>query len=472
MKVVNTMYPRVNARLALILTILCACGEDGAVAKVSPTDGGAAKEDAATGTPLPCDVKAVLETHCWECHGQTLKYGAPSSLARIESFSAEATTAPGLQVHEAMIARVHSDDTTVRMPPPPRDALTSAELDTLHAWTTAGMPADNGSCVGSNVDAGKDDAGHEGEHPTETLDGGELPPPVDPGECDETVRFLAHNVNKADDTTPYKVPLQSDQYTCFTFKAPFDGPRHALQFTPIIDDARVVHHWILYAEAASSANDGSIESCSGSHPSASFVAGWAPGGMQQTMPAGVGALLETGASARYILEIHYNNSANHADAADRSGVEICATKKLREISAATHWLGTEKIALLGGTQDEDAICDPSGTEPVTLLSLWPHMHRLGRHMKLEILRADGSISILHDKDFSFEYQGRSALSAVVMPGDRLRTTCSYDNKTGKVVSFGPRTSDEMCYGFVLAYPAGGLAGPTSKATVSINACVN
>jgi len=455
-------------------TALSGCGEDKSV-KEMPTgplmdaggsDGASAQatDSAAAGTPLPCDVRKVLETHCWQCHGDTPKFGAPLSLTSVEALNGPSTLEPTTRLHEQLMKRVHSTDPGVRMPPPPNDALSDADLSVLHAWITGGLKADNGSCSSSPTDGGAD-GGHANHDPIDSgID------PIDPSECDDTVRFLAHDKSQPADSTPYQVPLAKTQYTCFTFKAPWTDARHGLQFSPIIDDERVVHHWILYASDKATGNDGEVESCSGAHPGAAFVAGWAPGGGVQTMPDGVGVKLATGANARYILEIHYSNGAGHK-AADRSGVEVCATKKLRPNTAATHWLGSESINLPGGIGTAQSTCDPNNAGPVTLLSLWPHMHTTGRHMKFELLRENGDVEVLHDKDFAFEYQTRSPLSTMVSPGDRLRTTCTFDNDTGSTVTYGPATDDEMCYAFVLAYPEGGLSGKAGIAA-SVNACLN
>ena len=49
-----------------------------------------------------------------------------------------------------------------------------------------------------------------------------------------------------------------------------------------------------------------------------------------------------------------------------------------------------------------------------------------------------------------------ATPAVINPGDRLETTCSFTNTTDTMVTFGERTEDEMCFNFVLAWPANAL----------------
>ena len=41
---------------------------------------------------------------------------------------------------------------------------------------------------------------------------------------------------------------------------------------------------------------------------------------------------------------------------------------------------------------------------------------------------------------------------VVQPGDKLHSTCVFDNPGSQSVGFGEGTGDEMCFNFVLAYP--------------------
>jgi Copper type II ascorbate-dependent monooxygenase, C-terminal domain len=52
--------------------------------------------------------------------------------------------------------------------------------------------------------------------------------------------------------------------------------------------------------------------------------------------------------------------------------------------------------------------------------------------------------------------GGAAGEIVVGPGDRLTTTCTYENDTSRIITFGQGTAQEMCYNFVVAWPAGSL----------------
>ena len=74
-------------------------------------------------------------------------------------------------------------------------------------------------------------------------------------------------------------------------------------------------------------------------------------------------------------------------------------------------------------------------------------------MKTVINRQGGGTEVLIDKPFDFNSQVSYPTPAVINPGDTLSTTCTFAAPT----PFGQGTNEEMCYNFVLAYPAGQLA---------------
>jgi hypothetical protein len=89
----------------------------------------------------------------------------------------------------------------------------------------------------------------------------------------------------------------------------------------------------------------------------------------------------------------------------------------------------------------------------------PHMHKLGTHMKTVINRAGGGEETVVDMPFMFLDQREYMVPNVVHPGDTLTTTCTWQNTTPANVGFGTSTTDEMCYNFVLSYPAHALPNP-------------
>jgi hypothetical protein len=267
--------------------------------------------------------------------------------------------------------------------------------------------------------------------------------PTKPTDPSVTCYNLVARASKANDK--FTVPTTPDLYECFNFAPPWGNKKVQLVSTrPLIDNAKVLHHWLLYNGDAA-VTDGSHSDCIGAHPNTSLVAGWAPGGEAFEAPPDVGVQV---ASGGFILETHYNNKVGEGQL-DSSGVEICVTDKLRPNEAGMHWLGTQNL----NKQVATGTCLPTNTGDVTILRSTPHMHLQGRHMTTVINRAGGGTEMLLDKPFDFQTQVSYSTPAVIHKGDTLTTTCTFATPT----PFGESTNDEMCYNFVLAYPAGGLA---------------
>jgi len=87
------------------------------------------------------------------------------------------------------------------------------------------------------------------------------------------------------------------------------------------------------------------------------------------------------------------------------------------------------------------------------------MHLSGAHMRSTVNRPDGSKQVLLDRPFNFNDQRQYETPYVLQPGETVTTECMYDNKTGQPIQFGEWTSQEMCYNFIVAYPARALIMP-------------
>jgi hypothetical protein len=182
-----------------------------------------------------------------------------------------------------------------------------------------------------------------------------------------------------------------------------------------------------------------------------------------------------GPNARFGVEFHYNTSANPPDRKDRSGIRLCLTSKLRPKEAGTHWLGTNVIANLfpvGGTYSVSDVCEPIAESHIIAYS--PHMHKYGRAQKSVVTRKDGTKEVINDGPFAFDDQQIFPVKSptgeiVVRPGDQITTTCDYDGSG--LFTFGPGTSDEMCYNFVVAWPVGSLTNGVPGLVGGKNSCI-
>jgi len=396
-------------------------GTGGSQGSTPSTNGSAAYSD------IPCNVAAVLSKNCSMCHGTTPSFGAPMSLIHAADFARKSIDG-SRTVGQAVLARINDD--AHPMPPVPNDRLGSTDSSALSSWIQAGAKAS--TCA--SVPGGGDGSG--GLNPGAEVD------PTGPGvACYDIVARTSAGGK-------FSVPNTPDLYHCFSYAPPWGSQKvHLISWRPLIDNKQVLHHWLLYNET-SPVTDKSDQDCLGAHPNAQLVAGWAPGGQGNTLPADVG---QDVAGAGFTLETHYNNTLS-APSPDASGAHVCVTTNLRKNEAGMHWLGTELILLpVGG--DATGVCAPSAAGPITILSSTPHMHLQGRHMKTVINRANGTKDMLIDKPFDFNTQVGYLTPAIVMPGDTLTTTCTF----GGLAIYGEGTNQEMCYNFVLAYPNGALS---------------
>jgi len=303
----------------------CAGGEEGAGSgagggiPIGSPGGGGATVSGAGGAPgsggrLPCAVATVLKAKCQLCHGATPLNGAPMSLVAYADTQALTVSTPSTTVWKAMQTRVHSTTMTV-MPPRGQPALTSAELAALDAWFAAGAPAGTDTCTVTPVGTGgAGGPGGGGGSIIGTGTGGAGGPGagIGPEYLDCTPNRIIRAHASGSTTAKYPVPNPTnDSYVCFNFKSPFAAGEQAVAWAPIIDDARVVHHWILYG-TDSTVTDGSISTnCAGTTLSATHVTGWAPGGGNSTLPADMRGALIQDLCANRALRPHTQRSARH-----------------------------------------------------------------------------------------------------------------------------------------------------------------
>ncbi|HEY6557800.1 MAG TPA: hypothetical protein VI072_11020 [Polyangiaceae bacterium] len=436
------------------------------------------EQEQAIGNYLPCNVETVLKAKCQSCHAATPLYGAPLPLMTYDD-----TQVPykGLSAWRSMKDAVESETM------PQGTKLDAAEKKTLMDWFALGALGAEKSCSGASGGAGGNGAGGssgkggsggaagsagKGGAGGAAGSGGKGGAGGSGGQescmdekclgCEITHRMTARN-SLANDKFPVPKPTR-DRYVCFTFKSPFAAGELATAMGNITDDARVLHHWILFGVTpdpkAPPPVDGTYFSdfpCQLVTGTGTHITGWAPGGNSTILPDDVGLELNY---PFFQLQVHYYNT-EYDNAADASGVAFCTTKSPRTNIAGIVTLGTTNISIPRGATAATATGECSnlsndGTTPLTVIGASPHMHLLGTGFRTEHLRGaanQGDLSNIPNGSWSFEQQRHYSINRrQVMPNDLLRTTCTYRNPGTSAVGFGPRTSDEMCYDFITVYP--------------------
>ncbi len=302
-----------------------------------------------------------------------------------------------------------------------------------------------------------------------------------------------------------------DDYRCFAFPLNIDEPQFITGYEFIPDVAAMAHHNIVYLfdESANRAID-RLNYADGrpgwpcyEGPGLSMeglgIGGWAPGASPFAFPQGTGILIEPG--QQLVVEMHYNLWS--ARRPDRSQVVLqleAAESELAELTifslAAPVEIpcpsGTEgpqcereaAIKRVGDLYGEDALytpdyllhecgqtladyeansgenangyCDYPVPDSLTLYGVSGHMHELGSSFRME-LNPDGEepLLLLDIPRWNFHWQDQYYFvePVQVASGDVLRMSCVWDNSLSdepRYVVWGAGTSDEMCFGSVMA----------------------
>jgi hypothetical protein len=261
---------------------------------------------------------------------------------------------------------------------------------------------------------------------------------------------------------PFDVPGDGrDVYRCFVIPIPIDDNKTvaAVEFRP--GNRRVVHHALLFLDGngvARKKDDAEAGPGYASFGGPGFLptggmGGWAPGAMPRRLPDGVGGFLRRGSDL--VMQIHYHPSGKPET--DRSSVGIYFTKE-------------PVTKLIGGLAVRSRTLDiPPGEKSyrvtgeserlpadVSVLLVAPHMHLLGRQIKVTAHTPAGeTIPLVWIKDWDFNWQGGYRfVEPVRLPkGSVVRVEAEYDNSADnphnpssppRRVRWGEQTADEMC----------------------------
>jgi hypothetical protein len=396
---------RLTLTACALLTLTAGCGD---TASPAPDAGAACTPDRAM---WDAEVRGTVERACGGCHGATPAYGAPYSLL---DYAFLTTPRTGGRPVDRMHVRLGDGS----MPPPGTPAPTLADAQRIASWASCG---------------------------TRTL--------TDDNRLRSTAPLFRPPAQAPTGTTAielrassFAVPQVSDRYQCFTFTNVVQADQFVRRFEVLLDRAEVLHHAVLFRSTSDAALAPSFE-CAGSPPDTLYTYTWAPGEDALQFPDGG---LRIRPTDRYILQLHYNNSRNLAGVVDRSGVRL-------SVGAAT---GTEYGMVAMGpvgftipARSERTIGSACTLAAGTrVLASMPHMHGFGSAYEQVLVRGAQRTPIIALSNWRFESQYFYELPVTVQAGDRIETSCTFNNTTSEVVRNGSSTSDEMCFGFTYVTP--------------------
>jgi hypothetical protein len=334
---------------------------------------------------------------------------------------------------------------------------------------------------------------------------------------------LSHGTYTATMAKPYQPAGQNvgtDDYHCFLIDPGItsDVMMTSIQFIP--KHVKYVHHAILFRAGAQDLpqlrtldNHGSGWSCfgglgtdsgMGTFLTSPWLSSWVPGRGIDIAPGGYGVPFKAG--EEIVLQVHYNLLASNTAKilADQSKIvmhaisaigsklkalsvdlipapvelacpkgvigELCdRSKSLQDLATRTSTLSAFESAGLNLLCGQSAFhpaasltstCTHTIAQNETIIEAAPHMHLLGRSLK--IIRNPGTSSeqvLLNRPNYNFDDQSATILKTPVAlhKGDKVQVTCTFDptlrqripslkKLPPRYVTWGEGSSDEMCLG--------------------------
>lgn len=257
-----------------------------------------------------------------------------------------------------------------------------------------------------------------------------------------------------------------DVYRNFVIKTDFPEDRYlsAVECRP--GNRAIVHHIINYVDVKGQSvplqakqNDGEPGYTTFGGPGfvpGGMLAGWAPGNDAKRLPDGTAMLLPKGACI--VIQVHYHKNGKPETDQTKIGLHFArntVNKVVRNLFVLNFGFEIPPRAPRHEVRATTAV-----TEDMHLIAVTPHMHLLGKEIKVWATLPGGNRQpLVWIKDWDFNWQATYLLKEpLALPkGTRLELVSYFDNSSDnprnpnrtspKPVTWGEQTTDEMCVAF-------------------------
>jgi hypothetical protein len=267
---------------------------------------------------------------------------------------------------------------------------------------------------------------------------------------------------------PYPLAAEGpDEYRHFVLKTDFKETRYVTAMAVKPGNPQVVHHVIAFLDERGQSHkldgkDGKEGYASfggvGFLPDGSF-GGWAPGLRPQRTPENAAFELKPGATI--VMQVHYHRNGKPT---------LYFAKKEPEKVMALAWLANVWFRIPAGAKSHRVTFDYPIPADVTVYSVMPHMHLLGKSMRADVVYSNGStkpLILVEDWDFNWQLNYMFKQPVRIPAGSKVRIEAVYDNsesnpnnpsKPPRDVVWGDETTDEM-FLLVASYTLDGGRAP-------------
>ena len=255
-----------------------------------------------------------------------------------------------------------------------------------------------------------------------------------------------------------------DEYRCFVIPTSFSEDRtiQAIESRP--GNRKIVHHVLIYTDVTGKARQlDALDplpgyACMGDlgfNPQTN-LGGWAPGDVPTRLPNGMGRYLPKGADL--VMQVHYHKSGKPET--DRTTLGVYFNREPVKKYVRFVPIMNRRIRIPAGDDNYQDAAAMTLQQDVIALSVFPHMHLLGKEMKMVAVFPDGTKKdLVWVKPWDFNWQTNYIFKEqMLMPkGTRIEVTAAYDNseknannpnKPLREVRWGEATTDEMLIGWI------------------------
>ncbi len=397
---------------------------------VGPTDTGSAPASAPTWAE---HVAPILYQHCVSCHREggigpfhLLTYADSTSVGPLmRRVTAERRMPPSV-VNASGDCQQYRPDTRW---------MSEAEIATIGRWVEQGMA--------------------QGD-----LSRAPAVPPAPAGLTGATVEL--------DTGTSYTPNAQvSDDYRCFLADPRVATDSYITGYEVLPGDAREVHHVIVYSIPSAQAQT-QAEALDAMDPTPGYpcfggarvsgaqpLALWAPGGGPTIFPRHTG--LSLGGGRKVVIQVHYNTA--NGVFPDRTRVRLSTA---RSVTAPAFLVPYRPDRVELPPRMAEAVASDTldlgnlyGLPQAFVLGVAPHMHNLGRTLRVDAIREGARMCVVDVPRWDFHWQQLNFYSQpfVVRRGDQVSIRCTYDTTSRtSVTRWGEGTDDEMCLNYFYITP--------------------
>ncbi len=392
--------------------------------------------EASQGSPTYAhDAAPIIFSHCVSCHrpGEN----GPFSLTTYQQAKTWASAIQQYTARKVMPPWKPVNDNDVFLD---SHALSEKEIGILASWADSGAPLGDANSV----------------------------PPLPTYAASTSWKMGKPDIIMQPKTAYHLSPEGKDVYRNYVFPQEFSQDQfvRAVEFKE--DNRAIVHHIVVYIDrsgmAASLDNrekePGYTVSGTGigvGVEDTDWLTLWTPGSNSaRIFPAGTAYKVPAG--ARMVLQVHYHKTGRIETDQSRAGIFFTPAASVKQEIKMEPILNAF-FKLEPGKSDQEVTKSYHIQQNLHVWAVMPHMHMLGKRMKMEAVLPDGKqipLITINDWDFNWQDLYRFKTPIALPKGSRIDVTALYDNTEQnprqpshppRMVRWGEQSTDEMFIGF-------------------------